>query len=489
MIVTQIRPHVYILSIIKGVLFSKKYKFKFFSIDIYQNKKHNVRMATTIIISFLVIVIAIAIIVLISSKSKGSSSTGKKKVKGRAVLMKEATRRLTQNPHDTEGLSIMGDIYYQDQDWEKAYSTYAVLIDHMKALEMSKQLDIAICYGKSALKTNRIPEAKKGLLLAETINPKNFEVSYNLGYIYYLEKDYEKAVKYFKRALILEPNSFLATKYLGYTFKYLHKYNEALPALKKALDVKPDDKEVLFAMGECFYETDATERCLKILNHLRVDPTFGPQAALYTGMIRAKANQVERAIEDFQIGLKHTGIPLEISNELKYRLAQTYIKTQDIGQALHLLKEIQNVSPGYKDAATLIMRYQELNKNKNLQIYLMSGQSEFVGLCRKIVARFYPKAKVKIVDISVLAAYTDIVAEIDTSRFSDTVIFRFFRSQGTVGELLLRELHARLKEVKGGTGICMSAGTFTEEAVRFSEGRPLDLYDKTRLSSVLNSLK
>ena len=119
----------------------------------------------------------------------------------------------------------------------------------------------------------------------------------------------------------------------------------------------------------------------------------------------------------------------------------------------------------------------------------MSGQSEFVALCRKIVARFYPKAKVKIVDISVLADYTDIVAEIDTARFSDTVIFRFFRSQGTVGELLLRELHARLKEVKGGTGICMSAGSFTEEAVRFSEGRPLDLYDKTRLSGVLNSLK
>ena len=446
-------------------------------------------MVSTIIISFFIIIIAVVILVLVATRSKSSSSGGRKKVKGRAGLMKEASRRLAQNPHDVEGLFIMGDIYYQDQDWEKAYTAYSALLDRMKPLEMNKQLDVAIRYGTCALKTNRLPEAKKGFLLAETINPKNLDVSYNLGYIYYLEKEYEKAVKFFKRTLILEPNSFLATKYLGYTLKHLHKYTEALPALKKALDFKPDDKEVLFAMGECFYETEATDRCLKILNHLRVDPVFGPQASLYTGMIKAKADQLERAIEDFQIGLKHTGTPLDISNELKYRLAQAYIKTHEIGQALHLLKEIQSISPGYKDAATLIMRYQELNKNKNLQIYLMSGQSEFVALCRKIVARFYPKAKVKIVDISVLAAYTDIVAEIDTSRFSDTVIFRFFRSQGTVGELLLRELHARLKEVKGGTGICMSAGTFTEEAVRFSEGRPLDLYDKTRLSNVLNSLK
>lgn len=444
---------------------------------------------TTIIISFFIIVVAIVVIVLIATRAKGTSSGGRKKIKGRAVLMKEASRRLTQNPHDTEGLIIMGDIYYQDQDWEKAYSAYSVLIDHMKQLEIGKQLDIAVRYGICALKTNRNTEAKKGFLLAETMKPQHIDVNYNLGYLSYLEKDYEKAVKYFKRTLSLDPNNFLATKYLGYTFKYLHKYNEALPILKKAMDFKPDDKEVLFTMGECFYETEATDRCLKILNHLRVDPVFGPQAALYTGMLRAKADQLERAIEDFQIGLKHSGIPLETSNELKYRLAQAYIKTQDIGHALQLLKEIQTINPGYKDAATLIMRYQELNKNKNLQIYLMSAQSEFVALCRKIVARFYPKAKVKILDIAVLAAYTDIVAEIDTSRFSDTVIFRFFRSQGTVGELLLRELHARLKEVKGGTGICMSAGTFTEEAVRFSEGRPLDLYDKTRLSSVLNSLK
>ena len=67
------------------------------------------------------------------------------------------------------------DIYYQDQDWEKAYTAYSALLDRMKPLEMNKQLDVAIRYGICALKTNRLPEAKKGFLLAETINPKNLE--------------------------------------------------------------------------------------------------------------------------------------------------------------------------------------------------------------------------------------------------------------------------------------------------------------------------
>ena len=190
-------------------------------------------MVSTIIISFFVIIIVAVILVLIATRNKSPSSGGRKKVKGRAVLMKEASRRLAQNPHDIEGLFIMGDIYYQDQDWEKAYTAYSALLDRMKPLEMNKQQNIAIRYGTCALKTNRVPEAKKGFLLAETMNPKNLDVSYNLGYIYYLEKEYEKAVKFFKRALIIEPNSFLATKYLGYTFKYLNKPWILSPMTKK----------------------------------------------------------------------------------------------------------------------------------------------------------------------------------------------------------------------------------------------------------------
>ncbi len=441
----------------------------------------------TIVISIFIIAVVLGLLLLIVSKIKKTQKRAAGE-KSRSALMKEASKRLNQNPKDVHGLSIMGNIHYQEKNWEKAYAVYSILIDRIKSLETSKQADVAIKYGVSALKTNRNSEAKKGLLLAETIEPTKFDINYMLGYIYYGEKDYERALPYFKKALIAQPDNFLATKYAGYTFQKLHKYNQALPALKKALDVRPDDKEVLFAMGECFFDSEATEKCLRILNHMRVDPVFGPRAALYTGMLRVKTNQLERGIEDFEIGLKHKEIPVDTANELKYRLAKAYIKNQEIGKALHLLKDIQIINPTYKDVASLIMRYQELNQNKNLQSYLMSGQSEFVGLCRKIVARFYPKADVKILDISVLASHTDIVATVDAARFSDTVIFRFFRSQSNVGELLLRDFHGKLKETKGGSGVCMSAGTFSEEALRYAEGRPIDLYDKTKLSTVLNSL-
>ena len=439
------------------------------------------------VISFFIIcaVVAAVIFAVTTLKDRENSFAGKK---NKATIIREASKRLNQNPNDSTALLMLGDIYFQDQDWEKTYTSYAPLLNQLNGRTPSEQFEIASRYGIGAVKTNRLAEAKKGFMMAKNIDPNHFEVNYNLGYLYYTQKEYEKAVPFLRKALVRQPDNPNALKYLAYTLQNLRKYQEALPNLKKVLDVQPDNKEVLFAMGECFYEVGSNEQALKIFTHLRVSPDVGPRAALYAGLIRSRANQLEKAVEDFEIGLKHDNIPIEISNELRYNLANARIKTQDLQKALMQLKEIQAVSPGYKDVASLIMRYQELNQNQNLHLYLMAGQSEFVGLCRKIVSKFYKDAKVKIVDITVLTTHTDIIAEIDTPKWSDVVIFRFFRSQGSVGELVLRDFHARLKEMKGGKGICMTAGTFTEEARRFTEGRPLDLFDKVRLNKVLNAI-
>ena len=110
-------------------------------------------------------------------------------------------------------------------------------------------------------------------------------------------------------------------------------------------------------------------------------------------------------------------------------------------------------------------------------------------LCRKIALLFFPKAKVKITDISVQGNdWADILAEIETSKWSDLILFRFIRSQGTVGELSVRDFHARVKDVKAGKGYCITAGLFSEEAKRFVEARLIDLIEKQSLMETLNSI-
>ena len=441
----------------------------------------------TIVIVAIVMLLAILALSFLGRKRDAAKPRARRK-RDRASIIRDATRRLAQNPRDPEGLQAMGALYYQEQEWEKAYAAYEILVDLAPSNPKLDEFECSLRFGVSAVKTNRLQEAIKGFLLARKIKTDDFEVNYNLGYICYLQKEYEKAIPLLKQALLQDTENVLAQRYMGFSLHKAHRYRDALAYLKKSLDLQPDDKEALFAMAECLFESGAVDRALKIFMHLRPDPSLGPQSALYAGIIHAQTNQHDKAIVDFEIGLKHLNIPQDIATDLRYKLALTLIKAQDIGKALTTLKELQKITPGYKDVPALIVRYQELNQNKNLQTYLMSVQSEFVTLCRKIVVQFFPGAKVKITDISVFADYSDVVAEIDTPKWSDIVIFRFFRSQGSVGELLLRDFHGRIKDLKAGKGICLSAGVFSEESRRFTEGRPIDLYDKDRLNKILNAI-
>jgi restriction endonuclease Mrr len=67
-------------------------------------------------------------------------------------------------------------------------------------------------------------------------------------------------------------------------------------------------------------------------------------------------------------------------------------------------------------------------------------------------------------------------------------MFRFIRTQGSIGELIVRDFHSHLKEVKAGKGICVTVGSFTEEARRYTEARLIDLIEKDRLIAILNTV-
>jgi len=83
---------------------------------------------------------------------------------------------------------------------------------------------------------------------------------------------------------------------------------------------------------------------------------------------------------------------------------------------------------------------------------------------------------------------TEVQTEIETAKWEDSVLFRFYRTTGAIGELFIRDFHARIKDLKSGRGICFTAGTFTEEARKYIEGRPIDLTDKAGLIKILNRI-
>ncbi|HUW41607.1 MAG TPA: tetratricopeptide repeat protein [Rectinemataceae bacterium] len=443
-----------------------------------------------VVVVVVLLAFAIVLVFFVSARKGQPGGKGRKlKTKDKSQIVKEANRRLAANPKDVEALSALGDLAWSEQDWERAFKLYETLAEAGAGNPEVDEFRANSRYAIAAIRLNRFEEAYKGLVVARTIKQDDFDVNFNLGYLEFQRRAFEKALALLKQAMQQNPEHPLMLRYLGHSYFKLKSYKEALGVLRKAIDLQPDDKESLFAAAECYYELGNLDQSLKIFSHLRADPQLGPSAALFAGSVHLNQRLYDRAIDDFEIGLKHQNTKIETMVELKYRLAAAYLKTQDIGKAVSLLGEVQITYPNYKDVPALLAKYKELNSNRNLQTFLLGATSDFVTLCRKISLTFFPKAKVKITDISVQANdWADVLAEVETARWQDVVLFRFIRSQGTVGELAVRDFHARVKDLKAGKGYCISAGTFSDEARRFVEARLIDLIEKQNLMNLLNTI-
>jgi len=444
-------------------------------------------------IPILIGVIALVLIVSVFMVIMGRIRSGGKLSRGdREAIIKDANKRLTQNPNDPQALFALASAYYDEGNYEKAFKNYETLIEQLSInnhVEGVDNFEAHLKYGICARKLGMIEQAYKGLAAARTYRQDNFEVNYELGMLEFDRKNYEKAIQLLQSARVQDPDNPAVLRCLGHTLFKLKKPKEAMNFIRKAIDLAPDDKESLYTLAECYHEANQTEQALRIFNHLRADPVMGPNSCLIAGKIHMDTRQNELAIQDFEIGLKHQNIKMDIMLELRYYLATNYIKMNEIGKAIPHLKQINSENSGYKDVAVLLGKYMELNANRNLQTFLMASSADFVALCRKIVMTYYPKSKVKVLNISVQKnEWADIFTEIDTAKWSDVVMFRFIRTQGAVGELIVRDFHSHLKEVKASKGICITVGTFTEEAKRYTEARLIDLIEKDRLQAMLNAL-
>jgi len=425
------------------------------------------------------------------TRSGGGGSGDGKKSKNHDARLRDANKKLSQNPLDPQALNTVGEIQLEEGTFDKALKTYETLLDlvsrgHAHGVD---PFEVYLHYAECAQKLGMSEQAYRGFTMARSIKQNNFEVNYNLGILEFERKNYEKAIQLLQQARAMSPDNPAVLRYLGHAFFRMKKPKEAMTFIRKAIDLAPDDKESLYTLAECYYEANQTDQALRIFTHLRPDPVMGPSACLFTGMIHVEARKNDLAIQDYEMGLKHQNIKPDVLADLRYNLATTCLKQSDINKAIPILKQIQATNPEYKDVGALISKYQELNVNRNLQTFLISSSADFVALCRKVVMTYFAKAKVKVVNIAVNKnEWADILAEVNTPKWSDLIMFRFIRTQGVVGEMIVRDFHLHLKEVKAGKGVCITVGSFNEEAKRYTEARLIDLIEKDRLISILNTV-
>ena len=421
-------------------------------------------------------------------KRPGTSSENTRKVKNRMSIIRDAEKLLKQDPRNPKGLVPLADLYYEEKDWARAMETYKT-ISAIAPLHPTLDLKQAsFRAGLCALEINNLDEAYRIFSLARKDHPDTFESNFYLGQICYKKEQYDNAISLLNKAFVLNKENNEVHEYLGLSLYKKKNYKNAIPHLKAAFDANPENKYLVYAMGESLYNCGKQDKALGVFLHLRADPEQGAASCLYAGMIYTRANQIEKAMKVYEIGLKHVAADLEISLSIRYNLATCYLNSNRIPDALVLLREIQTIKPRYKDTAVLISRYEEMSLNSGLKTYLTAGSSDFLAFCRRMVATFYVNAHVKIVAVEVNPDMVEIQADVETAKWEDSVIFRFLRSSGSVGEFAIRDFHGRIKDVKAGKGIFISSGLYSDETKKFVEGRPIDLIDKEGLLKLFSKV-
>ena len=441
-------------------------------------------------IIILVVIIIVVVLVVRSARASdaGAGKAGGLSAKNRNAIVKECSKQLARDPRNVPALTTLGKLYYNEQNWEKAFPLYNSLLELATVHPEIDAASIAERQGICAFKINKFDDSARGLITACKLLPGSFDANYYLGRLMLQKNEYEKAVMCLRKAHSIAPDAIEVNEPLGMAYFKAKHYKESLPILRKALDEDPTNKEVLFTLASAMSETGYNEQALKVFMHLRPDPQYGAQSCLSAGIIHENAKQHESAVQDYEIALKLENVPADLQATIRYRLAMTYLALNNIGKALHYLKQIQLTMPDFKDVGSLIQRYQELNTNANLQAYLMSNASDFVALCRRFVTAYYTDAAVKIEDVSVKPESVEILCTVETTKWEDSELFRFYRSSGATGELYVRDFHSKLRDLKCDRGFCITAGSFTEEAHRYVEGRPVDLIEKSKLTSMLKKI-
>lgn len=448
-------------------------------------------MIISILLAVIVALLLVSLIVGVKNiKRKEDKKDVAQKIqkKGKSAVLKEAERKLAHDPHNVQALEMVGNIYYGEKDWEKVWNIYKTLYDISAAHPEIDIAKTALKMGIAAYNMEKNEDAISSLMLSIKKVPDDFDCNMYLGRALMKANTFDKAIFCFKKARIMQPENNEVNELLGKALFKSQKYRDCLPFLKKVLDENPGNKEILFDMAIAMTECGMGDKALKVFMHLRPDPNFGAQSCLEAGKMHERVKDYASAVKDYEIALRLPSVPEQIILQIKYRLANTYIAMNDISKGLTYLRQIQATKPQYKDVDALVARYSELNQNKNLQTYLMSGTSDFVALCRKFISTYYKDSFVKVEDVQVASESVEIVCEVETPKWEAKQMFRFYRTQNIIGDINVREFHGKLRDTKCDNGVCITMGSFSESAHKFIDGRPIDLIEKDDLVKILKRI-
>jgi Flp pilus assembly protein TadD len=170
----------------------------------------------------------------------------------------EAIRRLsnivTSNPTDVDAISVLGDLYRTDKQYQQAADAYTQALGVTGG---STPGDWRFYYvrGIAYERSDKFPLAEKDFLHALDLNPNQPQVLNYLGYSW-VDKgmNLNRALDMIQKAVQASPNDGYIIDSLGWAYYRLGRYPDAVTQLEQAATLRPNDPEINDHLGDAYWK-------------------------------------------------------------------------------------------------------------------------------------------------------------------------------------------------------------------------------------------
>lgn len=405
------------------------------------------------------------------------------------LATKAAKALVAREPRNADAHYCLGLIYQTEGKGELALMEYKAVNalsqfgPYLPETEFRKR--VAELYGRFG----QNEEALKEYLLLMKLEPGNAEHYYRAAKLFDERSRSDNAIGYLRKALELDPRHAKAHFELGIILYRDKKPLEAKNELNASLKYDSDNSAAFFYLGKLLKESHDNTGALVAFEKAMRDPEYKLRCLVERGGCYMANNDFERAVPELERAVR--SIKDESSNEAlygRYFLAMCYEKQRDLDRAIEQWERIYSRKPAFRDVAEKLSQYQEFRSDDRMKDYLTCTHEEFSLICQSIITSSLGLQAREVIDkpfgIDVIAVEPDNTKWLAAKKMPK--LFRFIRSPDVVEDGPIRALLEEVKKQNIMRCAIFSSAGFTRTAMEYAENRPIELFGKDQLQTLLN---
>lgn len=293
----------------------------------------------------------------------------------------EAARKLLENSYKLKkdekvGLLLAG-IYMSLGEKKKARKAYGEI------LKINKKSDEAcLLLSRIHIQDKNFKKGKAQLLKCSKQMPENVRFPYELGGVFFEEKNFSMAEKYFKKALGINERHSLSLLGLADVYREKKQDKKVLKTYHKYLEKYPEDYLVLNRAIAWYISHGKNEKALPLFERLLDLDSQNQNLKIRLGILYVECEKFEKAVGIFKEVLGEN----PKASQIHYYLGSIYLELEDSEQAIFHFSRVMEESPLFEDSilqiSTLLSRRieRENGEREFLQFISQHEKRESISL-------------------------------------------------------------------------------------------------------------